>query len=205
MDRSFAQVLAVHYRRMHDRILVLIDDLSDEQLAWRPAPTGRSIAWNVEHLARSGRRLGANAPSMAPGPGRPGEPGQPAEATSKAWHGYDGAGDGVAGGEAYQAAEPGKEGLLDAARQAFATVERLVADAAGARPPTRARADRDVGGRASEEIGDALVEHLAHAYRHVGEMECLRGLQAVCGSPPAHATTRTDFETTDQGRERCRP
>ena len=47
VDRSFVELLASHSRRMHDWILVLIDDLGEQQLPWQALPTSRSIAWNI--------------------------------------------------------------------------------------------------------------------------------------------------------------
>jgi hypothetical protein len=44
VDRSFVELLATHYRRLHDRVLILIDDLDENQLFWRAAPTSRNYS-----------------------------------------------------------------------------------------------------------------------------------------------------------------
>ncbi len=161
MDHSVADMLARHYRRLHDQILVLIDDHTDDQLAWHPAPAVRSIAWNIGHVVRCTRRLRESLPSMAT---------VLADAPLPAHR------DTMAGTTARaHPPELGKEMLLEGARQAFADVERLITAVDASRRPAHQRAD---------EIGEALVDHLAHAHRHLGQIELLRSLQGL-GRVPA--------------------
>lgn len=47
------QVLKERYAGSHSGLLKMVEDLSDEQLAWRPTPTAHNIAFQVWHAARS--------------------------------------------------------------------------------------------------------------------------------------------------------
>lgn len=191
MDQQVAGMLGFHYRRTYDRVLALIDDLSDAQLAWRPAPAGHSIAWNLWHLARWSDYLQATIPGMTPALGASLGPGR------QVWEAQDLAGrwglpaaalgahetgmlmsDEVAAGLAL----PGKAALLDYARLAFAAAERAVA----AIDDGQLLAPNDLEAAASPDsprtVGDAIITYLTHTNRHLGEIECLRGLQGLRGT-----------------------
>ena len=47
-----ADVLIDHFQRVADGVPELLEGLSEDDLAWRPAPAANSIAWLVWHLLR---------------------------------------------------------------------------------------------------------------------------------------------------------
>ena len=77
---------------------------------------------------------------------------------------------------------PGKADLLDYARRAFAATERALA--ALTDDDLRTPNALEAGGAhaATPTIGDAILTHLTHTNRHLGEIECLRGLQGLRGT-----------------------
>ena len=64
LQSPLATAIAVCYRETHARALRLADDLSDEQLAWRPPGSTSSIGFNLWHLARWADHLQATIPGM---------------------------------------------------------------------------------------------------------------------------------------------
>src|SRR3569623_2960856 len=70
MTGSPVAMIAFRYRQTHERLLAILDDLTDEQFAWRPAPLAHPIAANVWHLARWADHLQAHLPGMTEALGR---------------------------------------------------------------------------------------------------------------------------------------
>ena len=66
MSISTATLISDQYCMTHERALKLTDKLSDEQLRWRPTPTGHSIAFHLWHMARWADHLQAAIPGMTP-------------------------------------------------------------------------------------------------------------------------------------------
>lgn len=192
MDVTAARLVAARYRQTHERALALLDDLSEEQLAWRPAGGAHSAAWIALHLARWADHLADHLPRMAPELGRRLGPGRQlweAEGLAARWGldpallGEEQTGMLMADGDAARLALPPKGPLLDYLRRAFALAERAVAvvdDATFRQPSADRSADRD-----AETIGDAILSHFAHENRHLGELESLRGLQGLRGTATA--------------------
>jgi hypothetical protein len=83
---------------------------------------------------------------------------------------------------------PDRETLLDYARRALAAVERaagVVDDEQWLEPDATSRAYHAGLGQEppdSATVGSAILEHLAHENRHLGEIECLRGAQGLRGT-----------------------
>jgi hypothetical protein len=191
MDDSASGTVAYHYRRMHDRILSLVDDLTATQLAWRPLPAGHSINWTLWHLARRSDYLQASLPSINVtlaarlGPGR--QIWDEEELAARwgvsldALEGRE-VGRSIAGDVADGSAPPNDDRLLDYARRAFAAVERAVGavDDAVFRSQC-ARESPQVPADAAT-VGDVILLHLVHHSQHVGEIACLRGLQGLRGT-----------------------
>jgi uncharacterized damage-inducible protein DinB len=182
------------YSETHERVLKLIDDLSDEQLAWRPTPTAHSIGWNLWHLARwadffqslLGTRM---IPELSRWIG-PGRQLWEAEELAKRWGlnpftlGYAQTGMGMDNDEAARLclSLPGKDALLDYAHRAFDLAEKAVS-AIGDDEFWKPRLSSDEGcGGSSEAIGQSVLAHLTHANRHLGQIECLRRAQGLRGS-----------------------
>jgi hypothetical protein len=191
MPTGPAAILAAHFRRTYDRVLRVVDDLSESQLSWRPGPAAHSIGWNLWHLARWTDHLQASIPAMTPalaerlGPGR-----QLWEADELAarWGlepgqlGQHETGMLMADDAAARLALPARNALFDYVRRAFAAAERAVGaidDVELTRPNALERA----GEAASQAtVGDAVTAHLEHNNRHLGEIECLRGLLGLRGT-----------------------
>ena len=51
---AFIERLRVRGRQTRQRALVVVTDLNDGQLAWRPSPKAHSIGYTLWHLARTG-------------------------------------------------------------------------------------------------------------------------------------------------------
>ena len=53
-ERSpFIERLRVRGRQTRERALVVVTDLDDAQLSWRPSPKAHSIGYTLWHLART--------------------------------------------------------------------------------------------------------------------------------------------------------
>ena len=142
MGGAPADLIAFGYRQTHERVLALVDDLSDEQLAWRHSAV-HSIAWNLWHLARWADHLQERIPHMTA------ELGRRLGMSRQVW-------------EAEGLAERAVDAVDD---QQFRQPNAL--EQAGPDTPT---------------VGRALLAHLTHDNRHLGEIECLRGLQGLRGT-----------------------
>src|SRR3712207_4513797 len=66
MDKTPMDVISHYYRESHERVLRLVEDLTEEQLAWQLAPNTTSIAFHLWHLARWADHLQAAIPGMTP-------------------------------------------------------------------------------------------------------------------------------------------
>jgi len=187
---TVSELLASHYRRTNARVLAVLEDLDDAQLRRAPLERAHSVAFNVWHLARWADHLASSIPAMTPalsqrlGAGRQvweteglaARWGFPSEAL-----GYHETGMLMQDDVAATLPMPPKDDLLDYARRAFAAAERAV-DGIGdqALEPNTPERERDPTSTAT--VGDAVAAHLEHNNRHLGEIECLRGLMGLRGS-----------------------
>jgi hypothetical protein len=158
-----------------------------QQLAGRPGPDGRSIAFHLWHLARRADQLAARVPRMTPVLGvRLGETREiwAAEHLAARWcvtgpePGDHRTGVPRADAAAARIGPPGPDALLGYARRAFAAAERALAAVDDGLLGERDRTDPSP----TATVGDALLAHLTHHNRHLGEIACLRGLQGLRGS-----------------------
>jgi hypothetical protein len=187
---SPTQAIAVRTAQVHELILKVTADLSDEQLSRRPADVAPSvappIAWHLWHIARWADFLQASLPSMAMeleallGPGR-----QVWEAENLAarWGfassaGYRDTGMGLDDEGSTRLRLPEKSSLLEYGRRAFAKAERAVSAVNGELFVT---ACTDLYERKTS-IGTAVLSHLTHANRHLGRIEALKGILGVRGT-----------------------
>jgi hypothetical protein len=186
-----AAVLASHFRGTYDRVLRLVDDLSDGQLSWRPGPASRSIGWNLWHLGRWTDHLQASIPSMTDalaerlGAGRQV---WDSEELAARWSlesdqlGEHETGMLMADDAATRVVLPARDALFDYVRLAFAAAERAVG-AIDDVELTRPNALEGAGVASSRaRVGDAVTAHLEHNSRHLGEITCLRGLLGLRGT-----------------------
>jgi uncharacterized damage-inducible protein DinB len=164
-----------HERRdVHNGVLGLVEDLTEEQLRWRPGPRAPSIGFHVWHLARYADKDRSDIE---------GTPQFWVEQSLAAAWGFPAAlGEADTGTEMADDASdllvlPSKAALLDYTRSAFnALGECLEALPVGSlleavRPP--ALNDRRV---------DVLWEYVTHDNRHLGMIEALKGLLGKSGT-----------------------
>lgn len=163
-------------RDAHDNVLRLVEELTDEQLRWRPGSHAPSIGFHVWHLARW---ADYDAHEV--------------EGTAQIWHAQSlgaawgfpsaGLGEAEAGTEMGDDASerlvlPSKAALLDYTRAAFAAVDglldRVSSDAARQTPRSPDVAD--------DKLADLIFTYLTHDNRHLGMIEAVRGLLGLQGS-----------------------
>jgi DinB superfamily len=176
------------YRQLHERLLRLVVDLSDEQLARDAGGSTNAVGWNLWHVARWADVLQFELATVnAAVAGRVGPPRQiwVQEGLAARWDlpasalGFWETGAEGAQGHAEALPLPGKDRLLDCARRAFAAAEDVVA----------ALEDHHLDeGYTSLVYGNAatylptLVTHIAHGNRHLGMIEAQRGALGLRGS-----------------------
>jgi hypothetical protein len=64
MGDPFVDAVKQRYKLGHQRVLRALEDLTEEQMQWRPTANTHSISWNVWHLARWADHLQAEIPMM---------------------------------------------------------------------------------------------------------------------------------------------
>ena len=135
MDPTVLDVIKQLFAETHRRLLKIVDDLTDYQLAQRPTPSSHSVGFEVWHAARANDALAVRLATMTPalrerrgpvaeiwGSGR----------LAEAWKldperlGMHQTGTGMNDEDAAAVRLPGKSVLLDYARQAFAAAEAAV-------------------------------------------------------------------------------
>jgi DinB superfamily len=186
MAHGAAATVAAAWRETHRRVLALVDDLSDDQLAARPTGAAHSIAWNLFHLARWADhvqvRLAGQTSDLSRRLGQRRQIWQ-VEELAAGW-GLDPAelGESETGmlmdqAVAARLALPPRDRLVDYARRAFAASQEAV-DAIDDEQLVAVREDDEPG----RVVGETVVTHLGHNNRHLGEIECLRGLLGLRGT-----------------------
>jgi hypothetical protein len=176
------------FQDIHKIVLGLPEDLSDEQLCWRPAGYSTSIAFHLWHLARESDYLKAAILQHFPQIGSDyGPPEQlwHAENLTEKWGfpadlGASGVGTGISDEAAASLPFPPKAELLDYLRRAYAALEEFVAQL-DARYARFDDLDPDLQAVIARIRRNFLV-FLLHDGRHLGMMECLKGLQTGFGS-----------------------
>jgi hypothetical protein len=172
-------------QKTHQRLLEIVDDLSEPQLIWRPGPHALSIGFHLWHMARWADRLQATLPTMALA--------QSPDAALELWEterlaerwswqadtlGYGQSGMEMGDEMAADLKLPEKQALVGYARLAFAAADRVVGLLEDAQLEARGA---DIYGHESS-VGYVLLVHLSHASRHLGMIECLRGVQGLRGT-----------------------
>src|SRR5438093_9209336 len=105
-------------------VLKVVDGLSNEQLAWRPAPRAHSMGWTLWHIARCADKFAAEAGGTAEIWTR--------EGLATRWGlaevllGSNGVGTGVDDETAATLRPPSKDLLVDYARRSFAALDEVV-------------------------------------------------------------------------------
>jgi uncharacterized damage-inducible protein DinB len=158
-------------------VLKVVDGLSDDQLAWRPAPRAHSMGWTLWHIARCADKFAAQAGGTAELWVK--------ERLATKWSlaevllGSNGVGTGVDDETAATLRPPSKDLLLDYARRSFAALDAVVA---GFDADVVAREQTTFFFDEPAAIGRAFVTSIAHDNRHLGELEYLKGLLGLRGT-----------------------
>jgi uncharacterized damage-inducible protein DinB len=166
-------------RAAHERILNLVADLDDGQLAWRPGPHAPSIGFHLWHTGRwadydreiigGGRQIWEERDLAA------------AWALAGAELGPTGTGTGMGDDQSEVLVLPAKATLLAYVKDAFAAHDAFLDQLTPAQlgQPTRPP------GVNRGSIQRALFNHVAHDNRHLGMIEALRGLLGLRGTATA--------------------
>ncbi len=176
------------YKDIHKTVLGLADSLDDAQLAWKPANYSTSIGFHLWHLARESDYLKAAIIQYFP------ELGPDFGAAEQIWHaeslvekwgfpadlGETEVGTGISDETAATLPIPPRAELLDYLHRSYAAIEQFV-ELLDTRYPQPERAGDALWPRI-ERIRVNLLGFLMHDGRHLGMMECIKGLQTGFGS-----------------------
>lgn len=175
------------FQDIHRYVINLAGELSEEQLRWKPAGYPTSIGFHLWHLARESDYLRAaianHYPQIGPEFGDGTEIWQ-REGLAQRWgfpHGlHETVGTGLSDEAAATLPIPGKEELLAYLHASYKAIEAFV-ELLDSRYSSSESMDVEVR-KAVEMIRQNLLVFLAHDCRHLGMMECLKGLQTGFGS-----------------------
>jgi hypothetical protein len=175
------------FQEIHRVVINLAGELDDEQLRWKPKGYPTSIGFHLWHLARESDNLKAELlshfPQIGPEFGEPVEIWQ-RDALAQRWNFPRGMHETLGSGLSDEAAAvlpiPKKEELLDYLYASYKTIEVFI-ELLDTKYPNCQNMDEELR-KTVELIRLNLLEYLAHDCRHLGMMECLKGLQTGFGS-----------------------
>lgn len=180
MTQLYTSPLASQYRAVHQRALEMVQALDEAQMRWQPGPSAPGIAFHLWHLARWADYVyellhgaGSQIWQRENLAGRWGL--QPEKlgfaATGLFMDEADCAGLGL----------PEKGVLVDYAQRAFgracAAVEMLSDEQF-----LEVRADVYGSVWQEHQLGPSILNYTVHANRHLGMIECLRGVMGLKGT-----------------------
>lgn len=176
-----------NFKDIHKVILNLANDLSDEQLNWKPEGYSTSIGFHLWHLARESDYLKAailgHYPQIGLGFGDTQQIWE-RESLAQKWGFPEGLHETVGTGLSDEIAAslpiPKKEELLDYLRRSYQTVEEF-AELFDHRYSSIENIDEELKQKIHNIRLNILV-FFSHDCRHLGMMECLKGLQTGFGS-----------------------
>jgi hypothetical protein len=175
------------FQDIHKVVLNLADDLNDEQLNWKPEGYSISIGFHLWHLARESDYLKAailhhNA-QFVPEFGD-GKEIWEKESLPQKWGFPEGLHETVGTGLSNEAAAnlpiPKKDELLGYLRSSYEAIEQFI-ESLDTKYPSFENMDEELR-KKIEMIRLNLLVFLSHDCRHLGMMECLKGLQTGFGS-----------------------
>ena len=178
--------------RTHRLFLGFLQRLSDDELCRNLSSGSHSIAWHAWHTARWADFVQASLPGMTP------ELGHRLGTGTQVWYrdnlatqwgfqtddlGFDQTGMEMSDAAAQALVFPTKEVLLGYVALAFAAIaeslkqldDQTFTSTEQIQPMTEAI-------YAEGAVGSIILQHISHANRHLGMMECLLGLQGKSGS-----------------------
>jgi DinB superfamily len=175
------------FKDIHKVVLDLADDLNDEQLNWKPEGYSTSIGFHLWHLARESDYLKAailyHNPQFVPEFGD-GKEIWDKEALAQKWgfpeELHKTVGTGLSDEAAATLPVPNKEELLVYVRNSYEAIECFI-ELLDTKYSTFEHVDEELKQKI-EMIRLNLLMFLTHDCRHLGMMECLKGLQTGFGS-----------------------
>ena len=179
---------ALHsFKDIHKVVINLADDLNDEQLNWKPEGYSTSIGFHLWHLARESDYLKAailhHNPQFIPEFGD-GKEAWEKESLAQKWGFPEGlhqtVGTGLSDEVAATLPIPKKDELLGYLRNSYEAIECFI-EQLDTKYPTFENVDEELK-KKIEMIRLNLLVFLSHDCRHLGMMECLKGLQTGFGS-----------------------
>ena len=181
MTVALLNLVKSRYAQSRERVLKMVNDMTDEHLSWKPTPTAHSVAFQVWHAARIEDyfqlRIAETVPDVQKTLG-PARQIWTAENLATRWEldpemlGIGELGEGMDDRAAAGLRLPRKDILLDYARKAFAAAERAVATLTGEHLAVMMK---DWAG--DQSIAGYVVEYLAHTEWDIGQIACLRRAQ----------------------------
>lgn len=175
------------FKDIHRIVLEFAQELDEEQLRWRPRGYSTSIGFHLWHLARESDFLKAIILERTPQLGA--DFGEPVEIWAKEnlaqkW-GFPTdlnatVGTGLSDELASTLPIPPKDELIDYLKRSYDALEAFV-QLLDERYPTFDGIDEELA-RKLQNIRLNLLVFLSHDCRHLGMMECLKGLQTGFGS-----------------------
>ena len=175
------------FQDIHKVVLDLADDLNDAQLNWKPEGYSTSIGFHLWHLARESDYLKAailhHNPQFVPEFGD-GKELWEKESLARKWglpeELHKTVGTGLTDEAAATLPIPAKAELLAYLRDSYQAIEDFI-ELLDTRYPTFENTDEELQ-KKIEMIRLNLLVFLTHDCRHLGMMECLKGLQTGFGS-----------------------
>ena len=176
-----------HFKEIHKVVLNLAESLADEQLNWKPEGYSTSIGFHLWHLARESDYLKAATlqyfPGLELGLEEEGEIWS-RDSLAKKWgfpvEAHETVGTGLSDEIAASLPIPQKDELLKYLRNSYSAIEEFV-EQLDTKYADFDNLDEDRR-KKIEMIRLNLLVFLTHDCRHLGMMECLKGLQTGFGS-----------------------
>ena len=172
---SLLDHLRIYRKDVHDQILALVQDLTEEQMRWQPGDHAPSIGFHLWHLARwgdydlqqfDGRRQIWETQNLATAWGFPAGLGEAATGTD------------LGDEESANLTLPDKGFLVDYTRGVFHAMDEYL-ECSTPEALLRPIAPREIGDRS---VMNLLFTHLTHDNRHLGMIEALRGVLGLRGT-----------------------
>ena len=187
MSGPITLMILERQQKTHRRLLEIVEDLSEAQLDWRLGLHTPSIGFHLWHMARWADRLQAALPAMVLAPAQANEPAREIweiDGLARQWEwqttmlGYGQTGMEMSDEMAADLKLPNKHMLVDYARAAFTAADHAVDVIEDQQLEQRGV---DIYGQENS-VGYVLLVHLSHASRHLGMIECVRGMQGLRGT-----------------------
>jgi DinB family protein len=175
------------FKDIHKVVLNLADDLNNEQLNWKPEGYSTSIGFHLWHLGRESDYLKAailhHNPQFVPEFGD-GKEIWEKESLAQKWGFPEGlhatVGTGLSDEAAANLPIPNKDELLGYLRSSYEAIEQFL-ESLDTKYPNFENMDEELR-KKIEMIRLNLLVFISHDCRHLGMMECLKGLQTGFGS-----------------------